>query len=241
MRFLLWLALVSPLGCGFEEVVDPVRSGEAPYVPPPETCDALDLDDPEAFPHCSLGSGVFGTWIVDERGLPAYFYGLDEHADDRALFFNTEGVERRDHWFALGNHRLNVMFSNDGFVEVATQDRGVTYLNKIDPEQDAYGGGFGYIDDGAAPWSAAHRLRPEGSSVSRRFGMGYAETSTSHRGPCGHRRDRLRGDVRRVSRRVELTAVQGARGEASPFASMGAETTSRWRWPAGTRIPDENV
>lgn len=182
MRVALWLVLLAPLGCGFEETVNPRASAfEPPYVPPPETCDPLDLDDPEAFTHCSLGSGVFGTWVVDERGHPGYFYGLDQHADERALFFNTEGIERRDHWFAFGNHRVNAMFSNDGFVEVVTQDRGVTYLNKVDSDQDAYGGGFGYVDDGATRWSTAYRLRPPGAVVTRRFGLGYVETSTSHR------------------------------------------------------------
>jgi hypothetical protein len=57
-----------------------------------------------------------------------------------------------------------------------------------------YGGGFGYVDDGSAVWATAHRYRPQGCTVERVFGMGYAQTVTTHRNvevtrrvyaPCG--------------------------------------------------------
>ncbi len=155
---------------------------DAPYAPPPESCAEVDLDAPTAFVPCSTGSGVFGRWVVDEAGLPAYDYGLDENADARASWFNTEGLDRRDHWFSFGNSRVTALATNDGPIEVTTQDRGITYLDKIDASQKNFGGGFSYLDDGEATWSSAYAWRPSGATTTRRFGMGYARSSTEFRG-----------------------------------------------------------
>lgn len=45
----------------------------------------------------------------------------------------------------------------------------------------AFGGGFGYVDDGTDVWATAHRFRPPGAASRRVFGMGYAEYETTHR------------------------------------------------------------
>ncbi len=179
----LLAASVLAAACGGDDAPVPAAPpADPPYVPPPESCDAPDLDDLAAFPHCNTGSGVFGTWIVDDLGLPAYEYGLDQNADPRAAWFNTEGLDRREHWAAFGNSRVNAMSFNDGYIELTTQDRGETYVNKFDASQGNYAGGFSYLDDGAAAWSTAYRWRPAGSRTTRRFGMGYAEASMEHRG-----------------------------------------------------------
>ncbi len=73
------------------------------------------------------------------------------------------------------------MLSNDGTIEVVTQDRGVEYLNKLDESQQAWAGGFGFVSDGTESWCTAYRWRPEESRTSRRFGMGYGATSIEHR------------------------------------------------------------
>ena len=49
------------------------------------------------------------------------------------------------------------------------------------PERYAYGGGFGYVDDGQAAWATAYRYRPDGAETARIFGMGYFETVTTYR------------------------------------------------------------
>lgn len=162
-----------------DERVEPLPP--APYVPPPESCAPLDVEEARRFTPCSKGSGVFGAWVLDARGLPAYEYGLDQNADARAAWFNTEGLDRREHWAAFGNARVNGLFHNDGYLEVVVQDRGVEYLDKFDRENGAYGGGFSYVDDGAATWSTAYRERPAGAKTRRRFGLGYAEARTEHR------------------------------------------------------------
>jgi hypothetical protein len=95
----------------------PAPAGEMPYVPPAlpaEACTPTALGAPRALKPCSTGSGAFGRWTLDELGLPAYDYAIDEARDGRASFPNTEQRERRDHWHAFGNDRLDAIFVNDG-------------------------------------------------------------------------------------------------------------------------------
>ena len=140
------------------------------------------LDAPDAFVSCSTGSGIFGRWSPTTRALPAYEYELDENADPRASFFNTEKLDRRDHWFSFGNQRVTALATNDGPIELTMQDRGITYLDKIDHDHGNHGGGFSYIDDGDATWSTAYAWRPRGAKTSRLFGMGYAREHDGARG-----------------------------------------------------------
>lgn len=168
-----------------------VGQPDAPYVPPPESCASTDLDAPTTFAACSTGSGIFGQWVVDEAGLPAYDYGLDENADARASWFNTEGLDRRDQWFSFGNARVTALATNDGPIEVTTEDRGITYLDKIDATQGHWGGGVSYLDDGDATWSSAYAWRPLGGKATRRFGMGYARSSMNS-ATCCSRAPRMR-------------------------------------------------
>ena len=154
---------------------------DAPYVPPAESCAPASLDDVGSFAACSTGGGVFGQWTVDDRGLPAYDYGLDENADTRARWYNTEKLDRRAHWHAFGNARVSAMFANDGWVELTTQDRGESYLDVFDEEHGNFAGGYSYVDDGERLWSTAYKWRARGERVTRRFGMGYAETTATYR------------------------------------------------------------
>ncbi len=153
---------------------------------PAEACAPIDLEDPARFSACSKGSGSFGRWGLDEAGLPIYEYMIDQAADDSAVWFTTEtlsdpSLEPRTHWAAFGNHRINATFSNDGVIEVVTQDRGVEYLNKLDDDRAWFGGGFSYIDDGEETFSTSYRDRPEHADTRRVFGMGYAEAATAYR------------------------------------------------------------
>ena len=177
-RGLPWVGVAFVLACGRDTEV---RVPDPPYAPPPETCTANDLSKPTVFRPCSTGSGSFGRWIVDADGLPAYEYGLDENADARAAWSNTEKLDRRDHLSSFGNGRITALASNDGYLEVTDQDRGLEYLNKFDEAKGHYAGGFSYVDDGTV-WSTAYKWRPAGATVTRQFGIGYARTITRHRG-----------------------------------------------------------
>lgn len=156
--------------------------GDPPWIPPPEQCSDPNIDGPDAFAQCSTGSGIFGRWTIDDGALPAYAYHLDENADARASFFNTEKLDRRDHWFSFGNQRVTALATNDGPIEITMQDRGITYLDKIDHEHGNHGGGFSYVDDGDATWSTAYAWRPNGAKTSRLFGMGYARSTMTYDG-----------------------------------------------------------
>ena len=179
LRVTVLAGLAVLLQCGRDtEILLP----EPPYVPPKETCDAADVNAPRTFAPCTTGSGVFGQWIVDENGLPAYQYGLDQNADPRAAWPNTEKKDRRDHWSSFGNGHVTALAYNDGYVEVTMQDRGLEYLNKYDEDQRHFAGGFSYIDDGGTVWSSAYKWRPRGSVVTRVFGVGYVKTTIRHHG-----------------------------------------------------------
>jgi Glycosyl hydrolase 36 superfamily, catalytic domain/Glycosyltransferase family 36 len=179
------LVMLALFGCGEDERL---QVGDGEWVPPPESCATPDLDRVDQFTPCSTASGIFGRWTHDDLGLPAYDYHLDENADARASYpvseRDTEGepIDRRDHWAAFGNQRLDALFVNDGYIEVTTEDRGVEYLNKFDRETGAYAGGFSYLSDGAETWCTAYAWRPAGARTTRRFGMGYAESSMDYRG-----------------------------------------------------------
>ncbi len=174
------VAVVAAAACNPPET-SPDAPDEPAWAPPAESCTAPSLDAPTRFAPCSTGSAIFGTWTLDDDGLPAYDYGLDQNRDERARWDDSEERDRRDHWASFGNLRVTAMMSNDGFVEVTMQDRGITYLDKVDEDARAYGGGFSFVDDGEATWTTAYKHRPRGAKSTRRFGMGYAESTMLHR------------------------------------------------------------
>ncbi len=99
-----------------------------------ETLQAFDaeVDPTYVFVPTTEGSGIFGKWTVDKDGLPAYNYELDQYADARAQFPNSEGFDRRDHWHQIGNRWVTALGSNDGTVQVYLGDRGGVFLNKFE-------------------------------------------------------------------------------------------------------------
>jgi len=90
------------------------------------------IADPRQIPATPEGSGSFGEWGTDPHGLPAYTYEMDQHRDRRAAFRNSLGLDRRDHWYALGNDRLTALAGNDGTIQVFLADRGPVLLNRFD-------------------------------------------------------------------------------------------------------------
>lgn len=153
---------------------------DPPFVLAAESCSPASLEAPRTFAACSSGSGRFGRWTIDDLGLPAYDYAIDQEKEPFAVYPTTDGVEHREHLHQFGNDRVTAVFRNDGVVLVGTQDRGPTWLDAFDPEQKAFGGGFSWIDDGQSAWSTAYGFRTKPSIVTRRFGTTYAETSTRH-------------------------------------------------------------
>lgn len=147
-----------------------------------ESCDKVDPANPGLFRNCTYGSGSFGRWILDEYGLPAYEYTLDQMKDARALWWNSAQQERREHWHQLGNARFTAIADNNGFVQVFTEENGYKWLNYFNEEEKNFSGGFSIIRDGDKVWSSAFRYRPEGAKTKRVFGMGYFSTETEYNG-----------------------------------------------------------
>ncbi len=88
--------------------------------------------EPLQFAETSEGSGAFGTWILDEDGLPAYRYDLDQHRSATARYEHSFGLDRRDHWHQIGNDRITALASNEGTVQVLIADRGPVFLNHFE-------------------------------------------------------------------------------------------------------------
>jgi hypothetical protein len=119
---------------------------------------------------------------VDEFGLPAYEYTLEQESDPKALFWNSELKKRREHWHQVGNFRITALAYNDGYVQFLNEERGLKYLNYFDEPGGNYSGGFGYVSDGGEIWSEAYKWRPKGSVTRRIFGLGYFMQETEHGG-----------------------------------------------------------
>ncbi len=95
---------------------------------------SAQASDPRVFTPTEEGSGSFGRWIVDDAGLPAYAYEMDQFDDPRAVYRTTTGEERRDHWHQVGNRHITAMASNDGTVQVYVCDRGGVIVNRYEAE-----------------------------------------------------------------------------------------------------------
>lgn len=170
---LFFLVLLAAFGNSCRSSL-PKGSGECQF--PPQPWDGLF--ESQTFPQDQQkGNGIFGFWTKGPFGLPEYEYTLDEERDPRALWRDTSGRLRRDHWFFLGNRRLNVVAVNRGYVEVYLQDRGIEAWTRYDPATRNYGGGFSLI---RMITEQEKRILPLLSGIGeprhkrrRRFGTGY--------------------------------------------------------------------
>lgn len=112
-----------------------------------------DKIDPLRFSETAQGSGAFGRWILDENGLPAYYYEMDQYRDPQARYTHSFGLDRRDHWHQIGNDRINALASNDGTVQVMIGDRGPIFLNRYEAEDPRTLKGHGLM---VLRWAARH-------------------------------------------------------------------------------------
>ena len=131
----------------------------------------LSLDHSPASIASTYGSGHFGTWGVDEFGLPSYRYTLDETTDKRAAQSETSGSTLAQH--QVGNDHLMANAYNDGFMQLWSQDRLSQWANLYQPASQHYGGGYGYLKVGDTVLSTLYADRPKGSTFERDFGVGY--------------------------------------------------------------------
>src|SRR3954471_7737929 len=122
----------------------------------------------------SYGNGHFGSWQVDEFGLPTFRYALDEAVDPRAkqpeIYRRPDTTEA---WPQVGNDNLHAHAYNHGYVELWSQDRLMQWANRYDAANRHYAGGYGYLNVGGKVISTLYADRPKGSGFTREFGVGY--------------------------------------------------------------------
>lgn len=75
------------------------------------------------------GNGIYGKWIVDNYGLPAYQYEINQYESEEAQYPVSTGAFRRDNWHQIGNERVTGLASNEGTVQVFIGDQGFMFLN----------------------------------------------------------------------------------------------------------------
>ena len=155
----------------------------------------VDADQPQALVPCRRGSGHLGQWAIDDAGLPAYDFLVEQRCDPAAHAYSPRPTPLRDPIHLIGNGRgLVAMAHASGGVEIYPQDRGHKWINRIDtwhdPENPDYppqlGGGFNYyVVETAGPAAKIGVTRFEDLPVNRatamqtrRFGVGYHETVT---------------------------------------------------------------
>ena len=125
------------------------------------------------------GSGAFGRWRVDRFGLPVYRYTLDQARAPFARQPEILGSTQAFH--QLGNGRAIATASNDGFVQLWSQDRRYQWANRYQPEARHYAGGFGWLRTAGTVTSTLYPDRPRGARTRREFGVGYFGRRTEAR------------------------------------------------------------
>lgn len=133
---------------------------------------ALSADHSAADIGSAYGAGSFGTWAIDELGLPFYRYDTDELHDPKAQQVELAGSTAAQH--QVGNDHIKGMAFNDGYTQFWSQDRLTQWTNLYQPLNEHYSGGYGYLNVGGKVVSTLYLDRPQGAPFERDFGVGYA-------------------------------------------------------------------
>ena len=169
---------------------DPCEAFVVPSRPDLEACADADPSDPSALALCLYGSGHAGRWSVDDDGLPAYDFEIEQRCDPVGTAWSPRPQPLRDPIHLIGNGRgLVAMAHASGGVEIYSQDRGHAWINHVDawrdPRDAGYppqlGGGFSYLVVDGEVRSTRFEDLPVGEALerqTRRFGVGYFETVT---------------------------------------------------------------
>jgi hypothetical protein len=136
----------------------------------------LSADHSSPAINSTYGSGDYGRWTVDQWGLPAYDYSINELKDPIAKQPELSGSN--DAWSQIGNDHVVADAFNHGYVQLWSQDRLYQWMNYYDASQRHYAGGFGYIRAGGKVVSTLYDDRPQGAETERRFGSGYYAKAT---------------------------------------------------------------
>jgi hypothetical protein len=131
----------------------------------------LSLDSSPLRADSTHGSGNFGQWGVDERGLPFFDYRIDHLTDSRAQQPELNGANTAQH--QLGNDNVVAAAWNDGNVELWSQARLSQWVNAYEPNLRQYAGGYGYLNVDGKVLSTLWLDKADGAEIDREFGVGY--------------------------------------------------------------------
>lgn len=116
--------------------------------------------------------------MTDAFGLAAFHYTCDQVNDPKATTAVNPGLlSATDHVHQVGNDRLVAVASNYGWVQVRQDEGGPKLLNGFSAQRHQYGGGIGYLTDGAQVLSTFYR--GDGTRFERIFGTGYLRKLTA--------------------------------------------------------------
>ena len=163
------------MGVGVSPVLPPAlllalalaaHASAAPAAPPRLSAETSPAD--VASEH---GSGNFGSWLVDEDGLPAFRYAVDQTTDPRARQPELAGSTDAQH--QVGNDYIVAAAFNHGYTQLWSQARLAQWANRWEPGARHYAGGYGYLAVDGQVLSTLHLDRPGGAPFERVFGIGY--------------------------------------------------------------------
>jgi len=153
---LLWLA--GGLGCG-----DSSSAGR----------DGGVVDEP------AYGAGHFGTWVVDDHGLPAYDF---KPPTTGPTTWPTTGIDPPGAFHQLGNDAITALAHPGGQIELFTARTFPRFANRLDDALGHWAGGFGWVVGPGFQFSTLGADAPDGAVELRRFGMGYVRRDIAHAG-----------------------------------------------------------
>lgn len=126
--------------------------------------------------------GVFGHWVADEFGLPAYRYELDHVNDPRGTWDTQMTGKSNRHWHQVGNDRITAIAANEGWVQLYSHEYGPRWINMYRPDQHSFAGGNSFVQVGDQMLSTAYRCQPRDAKVERLWGCSYARFTVEQAG-----------------------------------------------------------
>lgn len=129
--------------------------------------------------------GSFGTWILDENGLPAYNYTCNQYAESIAKTPTSYGYSN-DHFHQIGNDKIAATVHNGGFVQFLESSRGFQWLTYHSKKENKFGGGIVLIKLEGEDLFYSDLYNQSNlekfESFVRIFGMGYFRKEIKHKG-----------------------------------------------------------
>ncbi len=118
--------------------------------------------------------GIFGQWVADEFGLPAYRYRMDQINDPRGTWDTQMVGKSNRHWHQVGNDRITAIAMNEGWIQLYMHEYGPRWINMYRPDQRSFAGGHSFVLAGGQMLSTVYRCQPKDAKVERLWGCSYA-------------------------------------------------------------------